>query len=196
MKIRLYDTLDGVTVLGPGIRYVIWVQGCDRLCPGCMTPQSRPRDGGYEADTRKLAGEILNSGREGITISGGEPFLQAEALSDVLLRVRSVRDIGVIAYTGYTYADLRSCAQEEVLNLLGQCDLLIDGVYVEEWNDGKGLRGSSNQQVIPLTNRYRRFVTEYETQPSSVEFFYTEEQFRMVGIPPKDMLERLRKTNF
>ena len=84
MKIQLHAKRDGITKLGPGTRFVVWTQGCPRSCPGCMTAASQQMNGGFFADTKQLAEEILQSGRHGLTISGGEPFLQAKALADLI----------------------------------------------------------------------------------------------------------------
>lgn len=196
MKLQLHNIQDGVTVLGPGGRYGIWVQGCPRRCPGCMTPQSQPREGGSWVEVSQVAQAILDSGRTGLTISGGEPFLQAEALCELIGQVRQQRDIGVILYTGYTLAELRQSADPWVEALLGQCDLLVDGAYIEALNDGKSLRGSSNQNAIPLTERYRDWVGHYGTEPAKVEFFWKEDRISMVGVPTKAMLERFEQTSF
>ena len=64
MKVQLHNLQDGVTVLGPGVRYGLWVQGCPRRCPGCMTPQSQPREGGWWAETSQVAEDILALCRE------------------------------------------------------------------------------------------------------------------------------------
>ena len=196
MKIRLYDTQDGVTKLGPGVRYTVWTQGCTRNCPGCITPQSQPLDGGYPAETEELADRIIRSGRSGLTISGGEPFLQAEAVADLIERIRQQRDIGVIIYTGFTIEELRASKNAAVAKLLGMCDLIVDGAYIEELNDGKNLRGSSNQRAIDLSGRYRDYVDEYGSRPAEVEFFYKEDRISMVGIPSHEILERIKKNGF
>ena len=100
MKIQLHAKRDGITKLGPGTRFVVWTQGCPRSCPGCMTAASQQMNGGFSADTKQLAEEILQSGRHGLTISGGEPFLQAKALADLIQEVRKKTDLGVMIYTG------------------------------------------------------------------------------------------------
>lgn len=120
MKVQLHNLQDGVTVLGPGVRYGLWVQGCPRRCPGCMTPQSQPREGGWWAETSQVAEDILRSGRTGLTISGGEPFLQAEALCELIGKIRRQRDIGVILYTGNTLAELQASDDPWVQALLAQ----------------------------------------------------------------------------
>lgn len=196
MKLRLYDVQDNVTVLGPGLRYVIWTQGCPRRCPGCMTPQSQPLEGGYEVDVSRLADSILRTGRTSLTISGGEPFLQAEALCGLLEQLRRERDMGVIIYTGYTLAELRDSSDPWAKALLGQCDLLVDGAYVEALNDGKNGRGSANQNAIPLTKRYQSWAETVGTQPAQVEFFWKEEKISMVGIPTQEVLKRFQQTSF
>lgn len=139
MKLQLHNIQDGVTVLGPGVRYGLWVQGCLRRCPGCMTPQSQPREGGKWMETAQVAQDIVRSGRTGLTISGGEPFLQAEALCEVIEQVRREQDMGVIIYTGNTLAELQASHDPWVQALLAQCDLLVDGAYIEALNDGKNL---------------------------------------------------------
>lgn len=196
MKLQLHNVQDGVTVLGPGVRYVVWTQGCPRRCPGCMTPQSQPREGGTWVESSQVAEDILRSGRTGLTVSGGEPFLQAEALCQVIGQVRQQRDVGVIIYTGYTLAELRESDDPWVSKLLEQCDLLVDGAYIQELNDGKSLRGSSNQNAIPLTDRYADWVGHYGSEPAKVEFFWKEDRISMVGVPTKDVLERFAHTSF
>lgn len=103
-----------------------------------------------------LAMEIKMSRPDGLTISGGEPFLQAEMLSELLRLLKKGMncDVGVIVYTGYTLEELQRMPFAQ--GLLEQTDLLIDGPYVQELDDGLSLRGSSNQRVIPLTDRYNR----------------------------------------
>ena len=124
--------------------------------------------------------------QEGLTVSGGEPFLQAEALARLIDRLRKRKEIGVILYTGYTLEELRGQqAPEGSGALLERIDLLIDGPYIANLNDGGALRGSSNQRVIPLTERYRDRLWMYGAgRERQVELRYTEEGFGIVGVPP------------
>lgn len=196
MKLKLHGTEAQVTALGSGRRFAVWVQGCFRRCPGCISPDTWNPEDGYEKDSEELAEEILRSGCDGITISGGEPFLQAEALADVILRVRQAKDMGVIIYTGSTLEELKAQKTEEIRHLLELCDLLVDGAYIEELNDGKNLRGSSNQRALALTDRYQREACDYGTRDAYVELFVHEDKVRMVGIPSKEMLSRIKKIHW
>ena len=190
MQLRLHMTQRDITALGPGRRFGVWVQGCKRRCPGCISPETWSLDGGYEVSVSELAQEIVRSGLEGITISGGEPFLQADALTRLIQMVRRERDVGVIIYTGNRLEELTAPEEQA---LLSECDLLVDGTYEEALNDGKNLRGSSNQRAIALTQRYEQEAAEYGTKPTQVEFFFHEDKIVMVGIPTGEWIKRAKK---
>lgn len=166
--------------LGPGKRFAIWVQGCNKRCSGCIAPDAGDVNGGYEKDVAELAEEIINTPDiEGITISGGEPFLQQEALCDLIKLVQAIRDLSVIVYTGMLYEEV---AETELASL---CDIIIDGEYVEELNDNKSLRGSSNQKIICLTERYKNLLkNHYGIIGRKIEFTISDGSVTMVGIPP------------
>lgn len=177
---RVYSRQWNVTTLGPGRRYVLWVQGCNLRCDGCISPEAQPLDGGYEMSAHALAAEVRASKAEGVTLSGGEPFLQADALCEFIDAVQKTSDIGVICYTGQIYEHLQT--KEDALQLLQRIDLLIDGPYVRTLDDGAPLRGSSNQRVIQLTDRYRGI--ENACGPSRTQQAYWEPGgIGYVGIP-------------
>ena len=96
-------------------------------------------------------------------------------------------------YTGFTIQELQESENPDYKELLGQCDLLVDGPYMQELNDSKNLRGSSNQRAIALTDRYQNFAKEIGTKPAEAEIFYEEERISMVGIPPKGLVEKMRQ---
>ncbi len=153
--IRLYRLAPDVRTLGPGVRFCIWVQGCKRGCPGCMSRETWDMDGGFLMDEEELVDRMLEFEFEGITISGGEPMLQCAALGRMICLLRQKRDVGVIVYTGYRMEQLRDRQDPDCEALLSQIDLLIDGEYAEALDDGGALRGSSNQRAWYLTDRYR-----------------------------------------
>ncbi len=164
--IRLYRIAPDVTVLGPGVRFGIWVQGCTRGCPGCMSPNTWDPKGGFIMDEDALVERMLVFGFEGITISGGEPMMQCAALCRVIGLLRTQRDIGVILYTGMTMEELRARRDPDTDALLSMTDLLIDGGYVAAQDDGGALRGSANQRAWFLTERYRRQISAVFGQKS------------------------------
>lgn len=196
MELRVFDIKTGITKLGPGVRFGIWTQGCPRRCPGCMSPNSHALDKGYLVDVDTLSKQIIHSGRTELTISGGEPFLQAEQLTALIDKIRAEVDLGVIIYTGYTIEELNFSENSYHKILLSKSDLIIDGAYVESLNDGRNLRGSSNQRAIPLTDRYRDFSKELGTKPAEVEFFFQEEKICMVGVPSPEILGRFKTISF
>lgn len=184
------------TVLGPGMRCILWVHGCCFSCNGCIGEGYK--NGGYQETTAVEAAEwYLSQDASGLTISGGEPMLQAAALAEMIAQVRAVRDCGVIVYTGFTYEALleKAAADRDIRRFLSQIDLLIDGPYIQELDQNQPYRGSENQRLIPLTPRY---CVELETYYGSaaarrIEFRMSEKQTLMVGVPGREQVEIWRK---
>lgn len=173
----------GVCSLGPGLRYVVWVQGCPFHCAGCATPEARPLEANSIYSVETIADDIISSGCDGLTISGGEPFLQADGLLELLEIVHGKKpQITVIIFTGFLRQDLQS---QSALKLLAHTDLLIDGPFVERLNDGIGLRGSSNQQCHFLTGRLLPWKEEIEKGKRSVEICFHKGMMESIGIPLK-----------
>lgn len=181
-KLRLYMTAPCSEVLGPYKRFIVWVQGCKRRCKGCIAKDSWALDGGELVEVDTIVQQILRQDNiEGITISGGEPFLQQDALCELISKVREHKDVGVIIYTGMKYNEIENTA------LAHSADLIIDGEYVEELNDNKSLRGSSNQNVLCLTERYNNIVSEYYGRNGrKIELILADGVTKMVGIPSKE----------
>lgn len=190
-SVRLHNLLRHTKVLGPGIRAAIWFQGCRRSCKGCMSPDTRSMNAGVVMPTKRLYDEIMKiNDIEGITISGGEPFLQVDALYELLCALRQTSKLGVIIYTGYTMEELRRCENDKIDRILsGLADLVIDGEYVDELNNGGSLVGSSNQQLNFITDRYLNDKELYEGNIRNVEILATKDTFFFTGIPERSMLE-------
>ncbi|GKT09150.1 4Fe-4S single cluster domain-containing protein [Desulforhabdus sp. TSK] len=197
--LRLYALLPNTLALGPFLRYGLWTQGCSRKCSGCMSPESRRFDGGSSIAIDVLADQILRERDiEGITISGGEPFLQAQQLTKLISALLDHRDLGVIVYTGYTLEELKnsSSSLERVTNtaFLDRIDLLIDGPYVQELDDGLSLRGSSNQRVHLLSNRYDALVPDHYGRPRrEAELHLLKAELFLVGIPGSETLRKWKE---
>jgi anaerobic ribonucleoside-triphosphate reductase activating protein len=123
---------------------VIWSQGCKMACPGCHNPETHNPCGGKEFDIEELKNEITKYAKyhQGITLSGGDPFLQPEANKELADHAHSL-GLDVWAYCGKTYEQL----QDNIL--LSSCDVLIDGPFIKELRDiTLAFRGSSNQRII------------------------------------------------
>ena len=150
MKIRLYGTVNDSIVDGPGLRYVIFTQGCLHHCPGCHNPDSHAIDGGYIEDTEQCLLEIdQNPLLDGVTLSGGEPFLQATALIHLVQKVKK-RHLHVMIYSGYTFEEILELGDEEK-KLLSLCDTLVDGKFILSLKSMELLyKGSSNQRIIDI----------------------------------------------
>ena len=98
-QLRIFRRQSSVRVLGPYQRAVIWVQGCDWGCRGCIVPESWSKTAGELVSLEDLQAWILaQSEIEGITFSGGEPMLQADALTELVDRVRQERDLAIILF--------------------------------------------------------------------------------------------------
>jgi anaerobic ribonucleoside-triphosphate reductase activating protein len=142
-------------VNGPGLRAVIWVQGCPLRCPGCFNAAFQPVTGGQPTDIDILAAQVLaDQALEGVTFSGGEPFFQAAPLACLAEQLRAAGK-GVLVFSGFTVSDLRANNRPEIRRLLAAADLLVAGPYQREHPCREPLRASVNQELVYLTDRYR-----------------------------------------
>ncbi|MDD4702445.1 MAG: anaerobic ribonucleoside-triphosphate reductase activating protein [Desulfovibrio sp.] len=154
--VRLSGIAEESIVDGPGLRYVLFTQGCPHHCKGCHNPQTHSFDGGFllsVEDALKQFNE--NPLLAGVTLSGGEPFAQAEPLCAVAEGVQG-KGKTVVTYTGYTFEHLWQRAQHDfwTARLLELTDMLSDWPYVEELRDLELLfRGSSNQRLLSREDR-------------------------------------------
>ena len=157
---------------GPGIRYVIFTQGCPHRCPGCHNPRTHDPEGGREADMDGILEQIRgNPLLGGVTFSGGEPFMQAEALVPVAEAVKAMGK-HLMIYTGYLYEELRKMEQPGVQKLLELADVLVDGPFVLAMRDlTLAYRGSANQRVIDLVKtREQKNVVLYRSEYEELSF--------------------------
>ena len=150
-KIRIAGTVNDSITDGPGLRFVVFVQGCKKRCIGCHNPSSHDFNSGYDISIDDIIKMVeANPLLSGITISGGEPFEQAENL---VLLAKSIKamNLEVAIYTGYTFEELISSNDENILNLLKYTDILVDGPFEKEKRDYSAkFKGSSNQRIIDV----------------------------------------------
>ena len=151
MRISLSGVTGDSIVDGPGLRLTIFTQGCLHHCPGCHNPQTHDPEGGSWADTEHiLAAAAENPLLDGITLSGGDPFLQPVPC---LALAEGAHKIGlnVWTYTGYTWEALLEENDAEKLALLKETDVLVDGPFLlAERSLELRFCGSRNQRLIDV----------------------------------------------
>lgn len=151
--LRLAGVVRESIVDGPGIRMTVFVQGCPHHCKGCHNRHTWDFDGGYMSSVERVLEEAAKDKLlRGVTLSGGEPFTQAAALT-VLAKGARAMGLNVFCYTGYTFEQLTEMfpAHPEFRELLEQCDWLVDGRFIEEeMSLMLHFRGSRNQRILDV----------------------------------------------
>jgi anaerobic ribonucleoside-triphosphate reductase activating protein len=180
-------TCSSTRSLGPGLRSVVWVQGCVFNCPGCVAPDWIPIRPARLVQPEELIDELLQDPRvTGITFSGGEPMLQANGLTRLARLARARRDINIICFTGFQRGYLeKTPPMPGIADLLDQVDVLIDGPYIERLNDNRGLRGSYNQRIHYLSGRLSEY--KLDDQKRQADIILQEGQAMLVGVPPLNL---------
>lgn len=178
-----------VKVLGPGRRIGIWTMGCNRNCYNCVSPFLKKVDKNKYMSVDKLLERIkkylCSKKVDGITISGGEPFLQDDLL-DLLIGLKKLNINDVLVYTGNTLEELHQ-QLDDIQLYLETIDVLVDGPYVDELNDNKNLRGSSNQKVYVFNENLKEIYEKYLNEERKFQKSTTlQGNFNLyIGIPLK-----------
>lgn len=156
LNLRIAGVIDESIVDGPGIRFVIFTQGCPHHCPGCHNPQTHDFSGGELVPISQLLSDIQADPLiSGVTLSGGEPFCQPEPLVE-LVRELKLEGKHIMAYSGYTWEQLLAMEDPAVSALLRQCDILVDGPFLQAERDlSLRFRGSRNQRLIDVQKSLR-----------------------------------------
>ncbi len=149
-KIRLaYKCSKDSTVDGPGLRIVVWTQGCVHNCKECHNPETHDLKAGYLEDIDNVI-DYINQAKmqRGITLSGGEPFLQPLELVPIAQAAKK-RGMDVWSFSGYTYEQILKSPKKR--KLLEELDVLVDGKFVIEEKDTRlRYKGSKNQRIIDV----------------------------------------------
>jgi anaerobic ribonucleoside-triphosphate reductase activating protein len=157
MLIRLAGIDKGSVVDGPGLRIVIFAQGCPHNCAGCHNADTHNLKGGYATNVDAVFTEVAaiferNKLIRGVTFSGGEPFGQSKEFALLAAKIKSL-GLNLVTYTGYTWEELmaKGNKEPEIKALLAETDILIDGRYTEKERDlHLAYRGSRNQRIIDV----------------------------------------------
>lgn len=194
LQINLADFAVATNVLGPGRRAIIWVQGCPRRCPRCITPHMQRFDIDREWVTlAQLAQRVLEClPIEGITFVGGEPFSHALQLSELVKTVRQTANLSVVTYTGHTFARIQALQKHEWQALVDVTDLLIDGEYIEAQACDLIWRGSANQRLHFLSPRYQALAPYVTNARGRLLEFSVNQQghLRVIGIPEPSFFDQ------
>lgn len=182
-----------ITTLGPGNRVGIWTQGCYRGCKGCSNPELQLLDSSKEISVSELISKIKDFPFDGVTISGGEPFIQIDQL---YLLVKELTHLGVddiLIYSGFTKEELEARQDEKIFYILSNISVLIDSPFVLELVDDVPLRGSSNQRVWLFKDKYKDAYRRFLAEEKRVDIFEHQGWVHFIGIPGKDYQDVYKK---
>ncbi len=153
MELRIAGIIKESVVDGPGLRSVVFAQGCPRVCPGCHNPGALNPEGGKVFEDKEILDIIAKVKLiRGVTFSGGEPFMQAGAFARLGRGIKE-KGLDIMTYTGYTWEELLNLGKKNppVMKLLLLSDYLVDGPFIESQKDlNLPFRGSKNQRVIDV----------------------------------------------
>ena len=177
---NIHSIITNSAVNGPGNRFVIWTQGCSLRCSGCWNSDTHPMSGGTLYSRNELFGMIISQEDiEGITISGGEPFEQANELYELTKLVGRDTDLTQIVYTGFKIGEIRS--EKNMIKVLDNIDVLIDGRFIHTKISSKDLIGSSNQKHHFLTKRYN--FNDFRNENRVEYHFIKDGSIKLTGFP-------------
>lgn len=179
--IRLAADLQSDSIVdGPGLRAVIWTQGCAHNCKGCHNPSTHDFSGGGLVSIKMVCDAIDElKYHTGITFSGGDPMYQPEACNQIARYAKS-KGYDIWVYTGFTFEELINMSEKKPIykEFLNSIDILVDGKFILEQRDLNLLfRGSRNQRLIDVQkslttgkiitlNEYEYFENEtYHSEP-------------------------------
>ncbi len=171
-----------VNVLGPGKRIGIWFNGCNHHCPGCSNPELWEPQERYKTTLETLMRLVEhicdNQLVDGFTLTGGDPFAQADALQQLLPELSKYSN-DILVYTGFEYEEILLKYPE----LVSQIGVLIDGKYIQERNNGMVLRGSDNQRIIILNDQFAdKYSCYLSTAQNEIQNFTALDGVISVGI--------------
>ena len=177
-QVQLASLIEESIVDGPGLRFVLFTQGCPHRCPGCHNPQTHLYIGGTDFTiTEILSIYDKHPACNGITLSGGEPFLHGAPLARLATKIHE-RGGDVITYTGYRLERLKELAKtdEGILALLKETDLLVDGPFIQKMRCLEAaFVGSTNQRLIalsPVGNKLLKDIPELPEGPRVERLIY------------------------
>ena len=183
--------------LGPKDRLGIWLQGCDILCKNCISSHNLIQKDEKIMQLDDLIEKILKFDKvEKLTISGGEPFFQSEALHELLSRIR-FKFLDILVYSGHSFEYL----EKKFPQILDLIDVLIDGEFNRKLPTKKIYKGSNNQRLYIFNKELIKIYSEYSTiNKKIIQLHKTENNLYLLGIPDikdrKSLIKILNKDKY
>ena len=170
-------------VNGPGLRFVLWTQGCSKGCKNCFNPLTWSTENNKVMSNDNILELIKNfEDIDGVTITGGDPFEQEYELLELLFSLRTFNfKKGIIVYTGFTIDEINENPIRR--KCLDYMDILIDGRYEEDKRISSGLKGSSNQNVLYLTDKIKEEEINIDQE---IEIGFSSDTIFLTGFPVND----------
>ena len=169
-------------VNGPGLRFVLWTQGCSKGCKNCFNPETWSFEKYKLLTPLEIFELIKNSNVSGVTITGGDPLEQPEELLELLILLESLNlSNGIILFTGYTIDEInKDFLLRKSLNYI---DVLIDGRFEKDQRISSSLRGSENQNIIYFSSKIKEEELNIDQE---VEVCLEGDKISVTGFPSVD----------
>lgn len=196
MELYINDFIPVTAVEGPGLRACLWVQGCSIRCEDCMVPHTWDKNKGKVVDPSTLLQTLADTPDiEGITVLGGEPMDQAQALLPFLEQVKA-SGLSLMLFSGYTKEAILESGCPYKAGIIALCDIFIDGPYVKAFTSfDRPWVGSRNQRIFFQTERYKHLEGQLHTIENKVEIRIGEDgSIAVNGMMPKEKFLELRRS--
>jgi anaerobic ribonucleoside-triphosphate reductase activating protein len=169
-------------VNGPGLRFVLWTQGCSKGCKNCFNPETWSFEKYKSLTPLEIFELIKNSSVSGVTITGGDPLEQPEELLELLILLESLNlSKGIILFTGFTIDEINK--DFLLRKSLGYIDVLIDGRFEKDKRISSSLRGSENQNIIYFSSKIKEEELNIDQE---VEVCLEGDKISVTGFPSVD----------
>ena len=174
-----------VKTLGYGKRMGIWTIGCKRKCRNCSNPElwEENPDKDIPIETITDIIEKYKDKTDGVTITGGEPFLQPEELLSLVRKIREIGITDILIYTGFSFEEL--CKNPLTKKIVDLCGAVVDGEYIDELNENRGIKGSENQRLFVINKSLSERYEGFETAKRQSEIINNGGKIWSIGIPLK-----------
>ncbi len=179
---KIFNVIENTRVEGPGLRTAIWFQGCKANCPGCFNKQAQALHGGHEMSVDDIINILAaNDKITGVTIAGGEPMLQPEALKNLLIHIRyRVPHLNTILYTGIEFGKL--VRDKALANICVLCDVVIAGPFVKSQSpDPRRWVGSRNQEILYISDRLEDELDPWPVEDHKSEIIISDTEINICG---------------